>query len=99
MLVDSHCHLNLIDLTEFNNDLDQVINKATENGVEHFLCVCVDLEDYPILCQLAKRYNNVSISVGLHPNQETPKEPSVSLLTELAQQEACIAIGETGLDY
>jgi TatD DNase family protein len=99
MLVDSHCHLNFIDLAEFNNDLDQVIVKATENGVEHFLCVCVELADYPRLCQIAEAYSNISISVGLHPNSEIESEPSASQLVELAKHPACIAIGETGLDY
>lgn len=99
MLVDSHCHLNFIDLTEFNNDLTNVIDKAMENGVEHFLCVCVELNDYPTLCKLAANYSNISISVGLHPNSEVEKEPDASMLSELAKHPACIAIGETGLDY
>ncbi|MBA2651435.1 MAG: TatD family hydrolase [Tatlockia sp.] len=99
MLVDSHCHLNFIDLTEFNNDLDQVIAKASENGVEHFLCVCVDLDDFPRLCEIAAAYPNISISVGLHPNSEIAVEPSASQLVDLAKHPLCIAIGETGLDY
>ncbi|MBA3537121.1 MAG: TatD family hydrolase [Tatlockia sp.] len=99
MLVDSHCHLNFIDLSEFDNDLDQVIVKAIENGVEHFLCVCVELADYPRLCQIAEAYPNISISVGLHPNSEIASEPSASQLVNLAKHPACIAIGETGLDY
>lgn len=99
MLVDSHCHLNFIDLAEFNNDLNQVIIKASEVGVEHFLTVCVDLEDYPILCQIAESYSNISISIGLHPNSEIEAEPSVLSLIDLAKHPACIAIGETGLDY
>lgn len=99
MLVDSHCHLNFIDLSEFNNDFDQVMVKAAENGVEHFLCVCVDLDDYPKLCQIAEQYSQVSISVGLHPNSEIALEPTASTLIDLASHPACIAIGETGLDY
>lgn len=99
MLIDSHCHLNFIDLAEFNNDLDQVILQANENGVDHFLCVCVELEDYPRLCQIAERYPNVSLSVGLHPNSEIAIEPSAPQLVNLAKHPACIALGETGLDY
>jgi TatD DNase family protein len=100
MLVDSHCHLNFIDLTDFDNDLNKVIIQAQENGVEHFLCVCVELGDYPVLCQLAENYPAISISVGLHPNSEIEQEPDVATLCELAKRHpACIAIGETGLDY
>lgn len=99
MLIDSHCHLNLIDLTEFNGNLINVINKAQENDVQHFLCVSVDLSDYETLYELAETYSNVSISVGLHPNNNPLSEPSCEQLVQLAQYNGCIAIGETGLDY
>lgn len=99
MLIDSHCHLNFLDLSVFDNNLDNVFAMAKENGVKHFLSVCVDLDDYPILCQLAEKYPDVSISVGLHPNSEIDIEPTESTLINLAKHPACIAIGETGLDY
>ncbi|QRN03823.1 YchF/TatD family DNA exonuclease [Legionella sp. MW5194] len=100
MLVDSHCHLNFIDLSEFNQDLNQVMRLAIESDVSHFLCVCVELDDYPTLCQLADTYPQVSISVGIHPNSEIDREPDAAELAALAQgHPACIAIGETGLDY
>ncbi|ARG97491.1 TatD family hydrolase [Legionella micdadei] len=99
MLVDSHCHLNFIDLTDFANDIGNVLTRASESGVEHFLCVCVELDDFPTLCQLADNYPNISISVGLHPNTEVTVEPTKSTLVNLAKHPACIAIGETGLDY
>lgn len=99
MLVDSHCHLNFIDLTDFNNELSKVLTSARENGVGHFLCVCVELDDYPTLCQIAESYSDISISVGLHPNSEVTKEPDTQGLIKLAKHPSCIAIGETGLDY
>src|SRR4051812_44551830 len=100
MLIDSHCHLNLIDLTDFDNQLDNVIHTALASQVSQLLCVCVDLADYPILCKIADNYSQVSISVGLHPNNSIDEEPNADKLTELAQQHpSCIAIGETGLDY
>lgn len=100
MLVDSHCHLNLMDLADFNNSLDNVLLKAKENDVSQLLCVCVELDDYPTLCGLADKYPNINISVGLHPNSEVKKEPITQDLIELANSHpACIAIGETGLDY
>jgi TatD DNase family protein len=99
MLIDSHCHLNMLDLTDFDNDMAKVLAKARENGVEHVLCVSVDLDDYPVLCQLAASFPNISISVGLHPNSEIAEEPNASQLIDLAKYPACIAIGETGLDY
>jgi TatD DNase family protein len=99
MIVDSHCHLNFLDLTEFNNDMAEVLSKAHHNGVEHFLCVCVELNDYPKLEQLARDYPNISISVGVHPNTAMDSPVTSAMLCELATNPACIAIGETGLDY
>ncbi len=98
-LVDSHCHLNMIDLSEFDNDMSNVIAMASANGVEHMLCVCVEPNDLPALYGLAASYSNISISVGIHPNTEMSDEYDAHKLIELAQHPACIAIGETGLDY
>ncbi|KGP64469.1 deoxyribonuclease [Legionella norrlandica] len=100
MLVDSHCHLNFIDLVDFNNDFTQVIKQAQANGVKHFLSVCVELSDYPQLERLAESYPDVSISVGVHPNTDMDYPVTSETLCELAlRNPACIAIGETGLDY
>ncbi|VEG90064.1 TatD family hydrolase [Legionella spiritensis] len=99
MLVDSHCHLNFIDLSDFDNKLEKVLQAARANDVEHLLCVCVDLKDYPELCRIAETYPNISISVGLHPNSEVETEPDAVTLCDMAKHKSCIAIGETGLDY
>ena len=99
MLVDSHCHLNFLDLADFNNDLSVVLSQAHANDVTHFLCVCVELSDYPMLEQLAIDYPNINISVGVHPNTEMDYPLTAKVLCDLAANPACIAIGETGLDY
>ena len=98
-LIDSHCHINMLDLTEYNQNMDEVINQARANGVAHMLCVCCELNDLPALHQLAETYPNVSISVGIHPNTAMETELDASQLVTLAAHPACIAIGETGLDY
>ncbi|KTC89001.1 TatD family hydrolase [Fluoribacter dumoffii] len=99
MLVDSHCHLNFLDLGDFNNDIANVLTQAKANGVQHFLCVCVELSDYPQLEKLASEYPDISISVGVHPNTEMDTLVTSDLLCDLAKNPACVAIGETGLDY
>src|SRR3990167_7548207 len=98
-LVDSHCHLNQIDLAAFDGHLDEVLNQAREVGVRHFLCVCVALADVPVLQALVVRYADVSMSVGVHPNEEMVEEVSAMQLVKLGSDSRCIAIGETGLDY
>lgn len=100
MLVDSHCHLQSLDLSEFNQDMSLVLSQAKDSGVDHFLSVCIELTDYPQLEQLATAYPNISISVGVHPNSEMEEEVSANKLCDLVKRHpACIALGETGLDY
>ncbi len=99
MIVDSHCHLDTLDLSLFDNDMDNVLAAAREQQVEYFLCVCIDLENFPSVLAVAQRYPNVSASVGVHPNSQDVQDPSVEQLIELAQDPNVVAIGETGLDY
>ena len=94
LLVDSHCHLTLLE-----QDLDNVFADARKFGVGHMLCVSIDLDTYPQILTLAKHYQNVSASVGVHPNTETVNEPSVGELSKFATAPEVVAIGETGLDY
>lgn len=99
-LVDSHCHLDQLDLTKYEGNLSRALEYAAEQGVQYFLCVCITLNDFPSLLELAKSYQNVSASVGLHPNErDIDQEPTEKELVSLATDEKVIAIGETGLDY
>jgi TatD DNase family protein len=99
VLVDSHCHLNMLELEALGGDLTQVMAAASEQGVGHMLCVSVDIETFPQVLALAREHANVSASVGLHPNNRGVHEPSVEELVLLAQDPRVVAIGETGLDY
>jgi TatD DNase family protein len=99
-LVDSHCHLDLLDLTAHGDSLPNALLHAKKQGVGHMLCVCITLEDFPRVLNIAKSYPEVSASVGLHPNeQNVPLEPTADDLIALAQDKKVVAIGETGLDY
>lgn len=99
MLIDSHCHLNMLDLAEFDHDLDLVMQRAQAEGVSRLLSVCVHPNDLPALAAIADRYPHVWTSAGIHPNESVEQEPNVSELIALASHPSCIAIGETGLDY
>ena len=98
-LVDSHCHLNMLDLTSYDNDLQGVIDHACAAGVEHMLCVSVELKTIPTILAISERFSMVSASIGVHPNDSKDDPVSVSQLVELAQHPKVVAIGETGLDY
>lgn len=98
-LIDSHCHLNILDLTLFDNRLENVLTAAKEAGVGHFLCVSVEPEDPAILANIAETYPDISFSVGIHPNTLLENEWDAAKLMHVAEHKKCIAIGETGLDY
>jgi TatD DNase family protein len=95
MLVDSHCHLDLIP----HSDPHNLVTTAHHHGVSHLLSVGVDLKSFPQLLAIAQNLNNVSISVGVHPNTILETEPEVTTLCHLADNPKVVAIGETGLDY
>ncbi len=99
LLVDSHCHLDRLDLTAIGGDIDAVMQTAREHGIGHMLCVSIDMESYPAMLSLVKQYDHVFASVGVHPNEREGHEPSVEELVTLAQDSKVVAIGETGLDY
>ena len=99
MIIDSHCHLDLLDLTPFNGELGQALELAQSKGVGQFLCVSVDLEKFPKLVAIAERYPSIYLSVGSHPSESEKVVSTVELLTELGRHPLVVAIGETGLDY
>jgi TatD DNase family protein len=98
LFIDSHCHLDRLDLTDFDNDLNKVIDAASAAQVSDILCVSVTLNEFPAMVEKTQSYDNVMLSCGTHPlNQEDSIEEEH--LFELAQHPRVIAIGETGLDY
>jgi TatD DNase family protein len=89
----------MLDLAPFGGNIDSVLEAARANDVGHFLCVSVNLEDYPAMLRIAETHDNVTASVGLHPNERGGHEPDIDELVQLAQHPRVVAIGETGLDY
>jgi TatD DNase family protein len=99
-LVDSHCHLDLLDLSNFGGRLDGVIENARAHGVDAMLCVSISLRNFAQVLSAARTFPNVYASVGVHPNEREGNEPTNEDLARLARSDAkVIAIGETGLDY
>ncbi|QNH05085.1 TatD family hydrolase [Pseudomonas sp. B11D7D] len=100
MLIDSHCHLDRLDLAAHGGSLDAALDAARAAGVGHFLCIGVSADNAATVKGLAERYDDVDCSVGVHPlDLEPGAEPALDwLLGELAHPKV-VAIGETGLDY
>ena len=98
-IVDSHCHIDRVDLEAFGGSVESMLSHAKELSVNQFLCVCIDLEHFDQVHNLALQHSNIYASVGVHPTEIISKEPSVEKLLELSSSDRVIAIGETGLDY
>jgi TatD DNase family protein len=98
-LVDSHCHLDRLDLAPFDGDLGRALEAARQVGVEHVLCVNIDLEHFDGVSAIAERFPDVTCSVGVHPSETEGRDPGVDELVRLAAHPRVVAIGETGLDY
>jgi len=99
VLVDSHCHLDCIDLSEFDNNFDNLITHTHKQGVEHMLCVSINLKEYPRMLEKVRDYPNISVSAGMHPMADKDDDFSLAYLSDLAVDNKVVAIGETGLDY
>jgi len=99
LFVDSHCHLDCIKLDEFDDDFDMLIQRCLDAGVEHMLCVSIDMHKYPHMLEQVRRYPQVSVSAGVHPMAEQEEDVDAKALKQIAGNEKVVAIGETGLDY
>lgn len=99
MFIDSHCHLDKIDLSVYQNSFAEFMHACTRHEIDQLLCIAIDLDAYPAMYQLVLPYPNIWLSVGIHPNVELETEPSFELIHDLAKDKKVIAIGETGLDY
>lgn len=98
MLVDSHCHLNY---PEFEDDLDQVVESAFQQGVTTLLTVNTRLNETARLQQIAEKYSNIFFSVGVHPHEasEYANDDLLKSLKRLTVHPKAVGLGETGLDY
>ncbi len=99
MFIDSHCHLDCIDLKDFDHDFTVLMDSIQHNQVERMLCVSIDLDSYPHMREVVDSYESIDVSVGQHPGHVTETNVDVDTLVDLGQDQKVVAIGETGLDY
>lgn len=95
-MIDTHCHL---DGEEFREDLEQVIARAKEAGVEAIGVPGIDLKSCDTVMALCERYPGYCFPMlGLHP--EEVKADWREVLAAIAPTVAgAVAVGEVGLDF
>jgi TatD DNase family protein len=96
---DSHCHLDRIQLEDYDNDFGRLMNTIADEGVTRMICIGVTLESFDDMYRRIADLDQVYCTAGVHPDYEQVEEPGVERLCELAERDKVVAIGETGLDY
>jgi TatD DNase family protein len=95
MLVDTHCHLYLLEATA-----EEVVAGALADGVGHLVDVGVDLGSSRQAAANAARLAQVSATAGIHPHDaDTLDEAALAELRRLLADRRVVGVGETGLDY
>lgn len=98
ILFDSHCHL---DDKCYDNDLKNVIDRAKNENISAMMLVGVDIKTSLKAIKIARAYENIITSVGIHPHDaKRCSKDDLNSLTDIAKENSCVkAWGETGLDY
>ncbi len=102
MIIDTHAHLQH---KQYAQDLDAVLTRAVQSGVQAALLPGTDVEDSRAAVALAKRHTSgpcvLYAAVGVHPTATGDFGPAdLKALHALAQSSPrVVAIGEIGLDY
>lgn len=97
MLIDTHVHLNS---DKFQHDLDAVITRARNAGVETMIVVGFDKPTNQKAMELAEQVPFLYATVGYHPT-EAPNvtEEDFVLLEEQLAHKKVVGVGECGLDF
>lgn len=96
-LVDTHCHLVLLDERGM---LDEALEGAAAAGVEQIVSIGLNVEDSDRNRELAERHPGVFFTVGWHPHQKAAPGPSeLRALEDLLRHPRAVAVGEIGLDW
>ena len=95
-LVDAHAHLYA---AAFADDLDDVLARAAERGVQAVLCVSETLPEAQRVIELADRHPLIKPCAGLYPTILDRDAAAEMLAFIRRHQDRLAAIGEVGLDY
>ena len=85
---------------QFRGDLDEVLARARQAGIEHIVVTATTLDDAEAAQELCTHHPGLSCTAGVHPHLAREVEPGWrARLLRLARHPGVRAIGETGLDF
>lgn len=84
----------------FRDDEVEVIKRANQAGVNHFILTGSNVRDSEYALQLSTQYSGTSSTAGVHPHLAKQwNDKTLAQLRKLAAHNNVVAIGEAGLDY
>jgi TatD DNase family protein len=97
MLVDSHCHLDFLDLAK---EQDAVVARARAAGIARMLTISTRVKSQAQIIEIADRCDDVYGTVGTHPHHvDEELDVDAKALIAATKHPKIVAIGEAGLDY
>ncbi len=96
-MIDSHCHL---DHEPLYNNLDDIIKRSKEVGIEKLLTICTTFESFEKIKEIVKKDDIIYGTYGIHPHEtKNNKVNSKLIIDQINANNKIIGIGETGLDF
>ena len=96
-MIDSHCHL---DLEPLFNNLDQVLKRSKDVGIEKLLTICTTFESFEKIKKIIEKDKIIYGTYGIHPHEvKNNKITTKLIIDEINNNKKIIGIGETGLDF
>lgn len=96
-MIDTHIH---ITDKQYNEDRDEVLTTAKNEGVETFMAIGCDKQEVTNTLSFIKSHPEFYAAIGYHPIEfENVTDDDLKTLYEQLQEDNVVAIGEIGLDY
>lgn len=96
MFVDTHAHI----YSEYYDDISLVLESSKDCRIDKVISSGVDNITNMELIKLSKKYDNMFITLGIHPESANDYLPSdLEFIQKNINNGKVIAIGEIGLDY
>lgn len=96
MIIETHCHLDYLK----NQPLDQILEKSKEVGIDKIITIAVEPDNFDAVFDLAKKYEQVYFTQGIHPHDATTlTDEALGIIEQRSNHEKMVAVGEIGLDF
>jgi len=96
-MIDTHCHLHS---QEFDDNRESILSQLKENNIQAIL-VGTSIEDSIKAISLARQYEFLYASVGIHPHEYEEINLDIATLEidKILSTEPIVAVGECGFDF